>query len=253
MIKSFFITILLAFSVSAQTSNVQTVKAWVRNPVMGDVETGELRDTSGLIAEGQRAAAIEAALQQSTNLIASAHTGLTNALQSLYTVTNRISEFTGRIYIAADMDEDIAYSNVYLSVGKEWIEDTTNVHYWVYSNYELATCPATIWDFELSPTEIVYVDGQIQNSGNAVTNINGISYYHIKVPRPTGAASVTIRTNKHMKIGHTSKPLDLAAAGITLNGTNLYTGTISETNGARVVTRTYSHGVLVTRTDTGGQ
>lgn len=251
MIKTIAIAILFAFSAVAQTSNVQKVKAWVRNPVMGDTATGELRDTSGLIADGQRAAAIEAALQQSTNMINAAHSGLTNALQSLYAVTNRIEEFTGRIYIAADMDEDVAYSNVYLSVGKEWIEDTTNINYWVYSNYELATCPATIWDFELAPTEIVYVEGQIQNEGNAVTNINSISYYHIKVTRPAGAANVVIRSHKHLKIGHTTKPLDLASAGMTLDGADLFTGTISETNNTRVVTRTYSHGVLVTRTDTG--
>jgi len=253
MIKSIAITILLAFTATAQTSNVETVKAWVRNPVMADVETGLLRDTSGLIAEGQRAAAIEAGLSQSTTLINAARSGLTNALQSLYAVTNRIAEFTGRIYIAADMDEAEGYSNIWVSTGREWVEDTTNVHYWIYSNYNLATCPATLWDFELSPTEVVYVAGEIQNGGNAVTNINGISYYHVKVPRPAGAANVVIRTHKHLKIGHATKPLDLAPAGMTLNGTKLFTGVISETNGTRVVTRTYSNGALTTRTDTGGE
>lgn len=253
MIKIIITIVSLAVGVFGQTSNVQTVKAWVRNPVMGDPVTGELRDTSGLIADAQRTAAIEVALQESTNLIAAAHGGLTNALQELYAVTNRISEFTGRIYIAADMDEDVAYSNVYLSVYREWTEDTTNIHYWVYSNYELGTCPATIWDFEVSATEVVYVAGEIQNDGNVVTNINGIAYYHIMVPRPAGVGNVVIRTNKHLKIGHATKPLDLAAAGMTLNGEALYSGTISETNGQRVVTRTYSQGALVSRTDTGGQ
>jgi len=253
MIRILSIALAFALPVFSQTSNVETVKAWVRNPVMADVETGLLRDTSGLIADGQRAAAMEAGLSQSTNLINAAHIGLTNALQSLYAVTNRIAEFTGRIYIAADMDEAEGYSNIWVSTGREWVEETTNVHYWIYSNYNLATCPATLWDFELSPTEVVYVPGKIQNGGNSVTNINGISYYHVKVPRPAGAANVVIRTHKHLKIGHATKPLDLAPAGMTLDGADLYTGTIAETNGARVVTRTYSHGVLVTRTDTGGQ
>jgi len=253
MIKAIVISILFALSTSAQTSNVQTVKAWMRNPVMGDPVTGELRDTSGMIADGQRAAAIEAALQQATNLINAAHTGLTNALQALYAVTNRIEEFTGRIYIAADMDEAEGYSNIWVSTGREWVEDSTNIHYLIYSNYELSTCPETIWDFRLSQAEIVSVAGQIQNSGNAVTNINGISYFHVKVPRPAGAANVVIRTHKHLKIGHNEKLLDLAAAGMTLNGASLYTGIISETNGARVVTRTYSNGALTMRTDTGGE
>jgi hypothetical protein len=253
MIYKVIIAILFSFSVSAQTSNVQTVKAWTRNPVMGDPVTGELRDTSGMIGDAQRVAAIDAAMSESTNMLIAARTGLTNGLASLYAVTNRISEFEGRIYIAADMDESEGYSNVWMSVGKEWTDGNTNVNYWIYSNYELATCPATIWDFEVSATEVIYSQGEIQNEGNAVTNINGIAYYHVIVPRPSGVGNVVMRTNKHLKVGHSSKPLDLSAAGLTLNGSALYSGTISETNGLRVVTRTYSNGILVGRTATGGQ
>lgn len=242
--------IFLSLPILAQTSNVETVKAWTRDPVMADLATGELRDTSGLIANGQRVAAIQAGLDASTNLVVASNAGLTNALASLYAVTNRISEFNGRIYIAADMDMDEANSNIYVAVGREWIEDPTNLNYWVYSNYELATCPRTIWDFELSPTEIVYVEGLPQNDGNAVTNINGFSYFHVKVPRPSSVGNVVIRTHKHLMTGHATTPLDLAASGLTLDGADLFTGSICETNGTRVLTRTYSHGVLVTRAET---
>jgi len=249
MIRSILI-MLFALPILAQTSNVETVKAWTREPVMADLATGELRDTSGQIANGQRIAAIEAGLDESTNLVIGANTGLTNALAALYAKTNRISEYTGRIYIAADMDEADGNSNIWVAVGRDWLEDPTNLNYWVYSNYELATCPRTIWDFELSPTEIVYVDGVPQNDGNAVTNINGFSYFHVKVPRPASVGNVVIRTHKHLKTGHATTPLDLAASGLTLDGEDLYTGSICETNGTRVLTRTYSHGMLTARAET---
>lgn len=250
MIKTIIISAILALGAYAQTSNVETVKAWTRDPVMADLQTGELRDTSGLIANGQRMAAMEAGLDACTNLVTAANAGLSNALTRLYALTNRISEFEGRIYIAADMDVDEGNSNIWFTTGREWVDQDLAVNYWINCSHEISVFPETIWDFEVSPTEVVYVAGEAQNSGQPVTNINGIAYYHIKVPRPQGVGNVVIRTNKHLKMGHASKPLNLASAGITLDGAALYTGIISETNNNRVVTRTYSHGALVSRVET---
>jgi len=250
MIRLISIVSLLALTSMAQTSNVETVKAWMRDPVMADLQTGELRDTSGQIANGQRMAAVDAAIEASTNLVVAANTGLTNALARLYAVTNRVSEFAGRIYIAADMDVEEGYSNIWITTGREWIDSEGAVNYWINSNYELATCPRTLWDFEVSPTLIIVGVGEPQNNGNVVTNINGIAYYHVKVPRPAGVGNVVIRTHKHLKFGHATTPLDLASSGMTLNGAELYTGIIAETNNNRVVTRTYLSGLLKSRVET---
>lgn len=250
MIRSISIVALFALSSMAQTSNVETVKAWVRDPVMADLQTGELRDTSGQIVNGQRMAAVDAALMACTNLVVAANTGMTNALARLYAVTNRLSEFNGRIYLAADMDVEEGYSNIWITTGREWIDEEGAVNYWINSNYELATCPRTLWDFEVSPTLVITAAGEPQNSGNVITNINGIAYYHVKVARPSGVGNVVIRTHKHLKFGHATTPLDLAASGLTINSTALYTGIISETNNNHVLTRTYSSGLLKIRVET---
>lgn len=250
MMRTIIFTAMLAISAYAQTSNVETVKAWTRDPIMADLLTGELRDTSGMIADGQRLAAVEAGIDACTNLVTAANTGLTNALASLYAVTNRVSGFEGRIYIAADMDVDEGNSNIWFTTGREWIDQDLAINYWINCSHEIAVFPETIWDFEISATEVVYVAGEAQNSGQPVTNINGIVYYHIKVPRPSAVGNVVIRTHKHLKMGHASKPLNLSSSGMTLNGAELYTGIIAETNNNRVVTRTYSHGALVTRSET---
>ena len=250
MIRTISIVALFAMTSMAQTSNVETVKAWVREPVMADLQTGELRDTSGQIADGQRLAAVDAAIEASTNLVVASNTGLTNALARLYAVTNRVSQFEGRIYIAADMDVEEGYSNIWITTGREWIDTEGAVNYWINSNYELATCPRTLWDFDVSPTLVITAEGEPQNEGNVVTNINGIAYYHVKVPRPSGVGNVVIRTHKHLKFGHSSTPLDLASSGMTINSAELYTGIIAETNNNRVVTRTYSSGLLVSRVET---
>jgi hypothetical protein len=241
---------MLALSAYAQTSNVETVKAWTRDPVMADLQTGELRDTSGLIADGQRMAATESGLNACTNLVIAANAGLSNALARLYAETNRVSAFEGRVYIAADMDVDEGNSNIWFTTGREWLDPDLAVHYWVNCSHTLSVFPETLWDFETAQGEVVYATGEAQNSGQPVTNINGIAYYHVKVPRPQGVGNVVIRTNKHLKMGHSTKPLNLAPAGMTLNGAALYTGIISETNNNRVVTRTYSHGALTSRTET---
>ena len=250
MIKAIAIAAMFALACVAQTSNVETVKAWTRNPVMADTLTGELLDASGQIGEGQRIAAAAAALEASTNLVVASNAGLTNALAGLYAVTNRISGFNGRIYLAADMDEAEGNSNIWTSVGKEWVEPDGSVHYWIYSNFTLETCPRTIWDFEVSPTEVIHAFGEIQNEGLSVTNINGFAMYHIRVPRPSGAGNVVIRTHKHLKTGHSTTPLDLSPSGMTIDGQELFSGTICETNGTRVLSRTYSHGSLVSRAET---
>jgi hypothetical protein len=247
MIKTLFIVALLALPALAQTSNVETVKAWTRDPVMADLATGELRDTSGQIAEGQRLASIESALEASTNLVIASNTGLTNALAALYAVTNRVSEFNGRIYLAADMDEAEGNSNIWMSVGREWVEPDGSVHYWLYSNFTLETCPRTIWDFEVSPTQVIYAFGEVQNGGVAVTNVNGFAMYHVRVPRPSGVGNVVIRTNKHLKTGHATEPLDLSPSGMTIDGQELFTGTITEYSTPWIIRRTYSHGLLVSR------
>ena len=101
--KSLALALLAAFGASAQTSNVQAVKGWKRTHVMG-LPGGGLRDPTGTIAEGQRQAAAEAAIEESSNIVSAAAYGLTNALERLWGAADATNRFTDRLYIAADND-----------------------------------------------------------------------------------------------------------------------------------------------------
>lgn len=222
----------LCLSASAQTSNVQTVKAWTRTHVLG-VTGGTLRDPTGSIADAQRLAATVESVNASSNLVSAAAAGLSNALARLYAVTNRTSEFSGRIYLAADMEDDPAYENVWGAVVGETVETNGTLHYFCHYSRELATAPRTRWSFDLAPGTVLWSDGAAATN-NATTNFNGYACYDISVPPPAGVGNVVLRANKFMRIGAPGYPLDISDAGLRLirAGTtnDAYTGSVVYTN-----------------------
>lgn len=252
MIKTITIFALLSVSAIAQTSNVETVKGWRRDPVMGDPATGELLDPSGLLAPAIRQLAVEESIAASSNLVAAAYTGLTNATARLLAVTNRLSEFEGRMYIAADMDNDDGFSNLWSAVISESLGTSNTVHYYCHYSRLLATPPRTMWEFNLSPSNSIWVAGQT-STNNVTTNVLGYACYDIAVPRPEAALNMTIRANKFMKLGTPTIPFDLAAAGLVLiqGGTTKtpYTGTIVTTNAGIITTEVYTSGLMLSLTE----
>ena len=240
----------LCLSVLAQTSDVQTVKAWTRTYIMG-LPGGTLRDPTGTIADAQRCAAAAASVTASSNLVNAAHTGLTNALASLYAVTNRIDDFTSRIYLAADMEDDPGYSNIWSAVVGESVETNGTLHYYCHYNRELSAPPITRWSFDIEEGSILWADGVV-STNNITTNCNGYACYDISVVPPAGVGNVVLRANKFMIIGAAGYPLDIADAGINMitNGVSAeaYTGEVAYTNVAGVIsnliTETYLAGTL---------
>lgn len=230
----FLLLILLAFAelCQAQTSNVETVKAWKRTHIIG-VDGGKVLDPTGTIADGQRAAAVDETIKASSNIINAAQIGMSNALSELYAVLPRTNDFTGRIYLAADMDEDPDYENVYGMVIGESVDTNRVTHYYCHYNRLLANPPRTRWAFALSENATLWSDG-VAPTNNVTTNYNGYACYDITVVPPSGVGNVVLRTNKFMKTGAPGYPLDISEAGITLikNGvTNeAYTGTVVYTN-----------------------
>ncbi len=244
--------LLLAFCASAQTtSNVQTVRAWQRTHIMG-VPGGTLLDPTGTLADAQRLAATQAAVTESSNLVAAANTGLTNALARLYAVTNRVSEFTGRLYIAADMDDDPDYENLQ---GLRVAETETNgvIHYFVHYTRELAAPPKTLWHIEAGGGSDWWVTGETETN-NVLTNVLGYACYDIQVVRPAAAGNIVLRSHKFLKFGAPGNPLELPEAGLRIisgAATNTpFTGDVVFTNvtGAvtGVVTESYHSGFLGT-------
>lgn len=234
-----------------QTSNVETVKAWTRTHVMG-VPGGTLLDPTGTIADAQRLAAIQASADAAGNLVSASSAGLSNALARLYAVTNRISSFSGRIYIAADMDSDPAYSNVWSAVIHESLDPDGTLHYYKYYSRELASPPRTRWGFAVSPDLTLWADGTAPTN-NVTTNVLGYACYDIRVTRPAGVGNVVLRTERYGKFGSPGVPLDLKQGSVIriIHGavTNTaFSGTIVYTNVAGAVsnriTKTYETGLL---------
>lgn len=240
----------LVLSACAQTSEVRTVKAWTRTHVMG-LSGGELRDPTGTIADAQRYAAAAAMVTSSSNLVEAAQTGLNNALERLYANTNRIDDFSNRIYIAADMDDDPGYSNVWSAVVGETEDSSGILHYFCHYSKNLSAPPETRWRFELASDLSYWADGTV-STNNITTNYNGYACYDISVIRPTAIGSAVLRANKFMLMGAEDYPLNISDAGISLttsNGTfEAYTGSVAYTNAvgavSNLITETYLSGTL---------
>jgi hypothetical protein len=252
MIRLASIIILFALSLVAQTSNVETVKAWTRTPVMGDPATGELLDPSGMLAPAIRQMAIEESLAASSNLVTAAHTGLTTAMAELLAVTNRISEFDGRIYIAADMDNDEGFLNLWSAVVSESMDTNGVIHYYCHYSRALSTPPKTLWEFDLSESNKIWVPGTV-STNNVTTNVLGYACYDISVQKPAAALNMTIRAHKFLKLGTPTVPFDLSSAGLVLiqgGATNTpYTGTIVTTNAGIITTEVYTSGLMLSLTE----
>jgi hypothetical protein len=240
----------LCLPADAQTSNVQTVRAWKRTHVFG-VPGGTLRDPTGSIADAQRLAATVESVAASSNLVGAAAAALTNALARLYAETNRIAEFSGRLYLAADMDDDPGYENVWGAVVGEDVETNGTLHYFCHYSRELSAPPRTRWSFDVAPGTVLWADGYAATN-NATTNFDGYACYDISVPPPSGVGNVVLRANKFMRIGAPGYPLDIDDAGLRLiraGATNdAYTGSVAYTNVSgsvsNLVTETYLAGTL---------
>jgi hypothetical protein len=248
MKKAIAILCFLAVTAGAQTSNVERVKAWTRTFVMGDPLTGTLLDPTGTLAPAIRQMAIEESLAGASNLLAAAQSGLSNGVARLIAVTNRISEFEGRIYLAADMDNDEGYSNLWSAVISESVETNGTIHYYCHYSRALATPPSTMWEFDIAESNKVWVAG-VTSTNNVTTNVLGYACYDIAVQRPAAALNMTVRANKFMRLGTPTVPFDLSAAGLVLihgGVTNTpWTGTLVYTNNSIVTTEVYSSGLML--------
>lgn len=235
----------IALFAAAQTSNVETVRAWRRTHVMG-IPGGTLRDPTGTIAEGQRQAAAEAAIAESSNIVAAAGQGLADALERLWDAADQTNRFTGRLYIAADMDNDPAYENIEAFVVGESAESNT-LHYYTHYTRVLSAPPRTLWSFTPSPGVTYWAAGSIDTNA-PMTNVLGYACYDISVQRPDEIGPIILRTHRFLKWGTPSVPFDIPDAGleiVTPGATNLaYTGEVAFTNAQAEIVETYLSGFL---------
>lgn len=230
----------------AQTSNVQTVKGWTRTYIMG-VPGGSLRDPTGNLADWQRAAAVSEVAAESSNIVGAAGIGLTNALERLWAVADNTNNFTGRLYIAADMDDDPEYPNLEAFVLAESAGTNGTHHFYAHYTRVLADPPRTTWSFATAPGVVYWSAGSI-DTNTAMTNISGYACYDIQVTRPEAVGNIILRTHKFMKWGTPDGPLDIPDDGLEVifgGETNRpYTGVVVCTNGSTESVETYLSGFL---------
>lgn len=234
----------------AQTSNVQTVKAWTRSPILG-IPGGGLLDPSGTLADGQRLAAVQAINSNAYILVSAGNAGLSNALSRLYAVANRTNDFTGRLYVAADLDADPDYENLEAYRVQETVDPDGTLHYYVHFTRELTVPPKTVWSFKIAPGVVYWSPGSV-STNNITTNVLGYACYNISVPRPPQIGNVVLMCHKFLKFGTTETPLDIPDSGlrITSDGTTRipFTGSLVRTNLLAVppcvVTKVYLSGFL---------
>ena len=247
---TYVLSVLSVLSISAQTSNVQTVRAWTRTHVIG-LPGGRLLDASGSIADAQRAAAAEAAANESSNIVAGAAIGLTNALARLWSEAHHTNDYTGRLYISADLDSDPGYENVEAFRVSESIETNGTLHYYTHFTREISVAPKTVWSFEVAPGVVYWAPGTT-STNNATTNVLGYACYDIVVKRPSAVGNAVIVCNKFLKFGAPDTPLDIPDAGLRIisgSSTNTpFTGDVIYTNAVdavtNVITETYLSGFL---------
>lgn len=231
---------------AAQTSNVETVRAWRRTHVMG-LPGGTLRDPTGTIAEGQRAAAAAALSGASSNIVSGAAEGLTNALERLWAVAAETNRFTGRLYLAADMEADPDCENIEAYVVAESAGTGGLMHCYTHYTRQLAEAPRTVWLFELAPGTVYWAPGAIDTNA-PLTNVLGYACYDIRVQRPPQAGNMILRTHRFLGWGAPDTPLDVSDDGIEIVSGGVtnrpYTGSVVFTNGQHEVTETYLSGFL---------
>lgn len=230
----------------AQTSNVETVKAWTRTHVIG-VPGGTLLDPSGKIAEGQRQAAVDAMIIESSNIVAGASIGLTNALQRLWDVADETNKFSGRLYLAADMDDDPDYVNLQAFVVDSQ-KDTKNYHFFAHYTYLLSIAPRTIWNFN-TEQGTYWVRGEVATNA-VLTNVLGFACYDISVPIPQQVGNRVMRTHKYLCFGTPDTPFDISDEGLEFIDDDVssvpFTGSVTTTNNTSEIVRTFLSGFLYT-------
>ncbi len=188
-------------------SNVQTSKGWRRYHVIGE-EGGTLKDASGKIADYLTGETVKASAAYCEDLAAAAHEGMTNALSQLYAVTNRISQFEGRIYIAGDLQASQERANIWCYIASETFtgrEDVFNVWF----SRELGNAPHMTFRYRTELGE-EYVSGVWEN-WQITHDTNGFQRCHqITVTRPQTVGAITMRTDPYPKFGTPEGGFDFA-------------------------------------------
>lgn len=187
-------------------SNVQTVRSWKRYFVLGEAN-GTLKDASKTIADYLSGETLERTAEMLPQFIDAAHEGLTNALSTLYAVTNRVNDFTDRIYIAGDLEaDDIERANFWTYIAAQSFDDGEDI-FDVWFSSELHDPPRMTFRYS-TDIGVENVAARWENWQTTRT-VSGFENCHrCYVERPAFAAHAVMKANAYPRIGHPSEGFD---------------------------------------------
>ena len=213
-------------------SNVATVRQWSRQYVFVD-GAGELHDPSGQLVAYADEIGRQNRAGDVQQVIVGAHSGMTNALQRVYDLTNRVPE--RGVALRFSMEPSTERQNFFAYIVDESTDGTNDVARYYFSH--VLDVPPKIQRRYRSANASVYVGGEwldYSTNGVAVVDAQGVTWNGcnaIRFARPAWAFGYPVRPNRHCTIGHPVSGLDFAGAMVFVDGRPTLTGYV--TNGLK--------------------
>ena len=227
-------------------SEIRTVKEWKRTYIIGK-EGGRLTDPTGTIADYATGAALAASARHSQTIMDGAYIGLTNALESLYAVTNNIGNFDNRIYLAGDLQpDDTARSNLWCYIPKHSFTNGVDT-FWVWYSHRLGNAPRMQFRYRTETAEEL-VDGvweaeNINQWSNQTYTVDGYEWCHkISTVRPQSVGNMVMNIGAYPRFGTEQGGFDFARKAFTIDNELPFTGAFTNVDG---FVESYINGVFV--------
>ena len=212
-------------------SEVRRVKGWSRQYVQASPD-GKPVDPSGRLVSFADEAGRSNRIHAVGQALDAAHVLLTNALQTLVSKTNQISE--RGIALRFSMKPGPSRANFYAYAPHE-TSDGTNDTVRYYFSHALEV-PPKIQRRYRNGQQTAFVEGAWQDystNGVTVTDAQGVAWHGCNVctfARPAWARGYPARPNRHPALGHPASGFDFAGATVFVDGRKTLTGYV--TNGA---------------------
>ena len=211
-------------------SNVATVRQWSRQYVFVD-GAGALHDRSGKLVAWADEVGRQNRASDVQQVVQAAYDGMTNSLQRVYDLTNRVPERS--VALRFSMKPSVSRANFFAYVVDETSDGTNDVARYYFSH--ALDIPPKIQRRYRNGESTVFVEGEWLNystNGVAVTDAQGVTWNgcnSIRFTRPAWANGFPVRPNRHCAIGHPVSGLDFAGAMVFVDGRPALTGYV--TNG----------------------
>ena len=220
----------IALSASASAATLTNVTAnvdapaWKRTHIIG-LPGGKLVDPTGTLAPYSKMAAITAANDELNHISAEAIASISNQLARLYANTNRIANFSRKMFVQAHLYPDMTgRDNWWSYIPRQWT-DGTNDWAWVYFSRDLTVAPVLKRRYRTETSTNVVEGAWVNWSTNNLPMIEGFANCHlIRYERPEDCRMVVVFNNPYVFNGTKEQGFDFGSRTFTIDGEYYYTG-----------------------------